>query len=173
MSTDVEVLTDTGWKPAGSTSLGSIQVRLVTGVLKANIGTYSGSSPGPGYDTRASISGPNRFGLYSVLVTANPDLTSFSRKPPGYKTYAYFTDGKKRQHSQDAEGVRQTRLVSVRRYYAGNENETTVKDYVEGAAKDREGVEISPNGRGEYFQGRSFKITDDPLPAWEDDDATA
>lgn len=164
VSIETQDATDTGWFNAGSNEDGTIQMRVATGQTEANAETIANTAPATGYNTRGSVSGPDRFGHYSVIVTAIPQNSSFS-STPGYKSYSFSVSGTKTQWT-NVDGVPYKRSIPITHYYAGNTSENSVSSYVGGS--DREGVRVTPNGRGEYFQGYSYK-TGTP-GSWSADD---
>lgn len=158
---------DTDWFLVGDDKSGQIQMRMASGQTLAAAKTIADSAPASGsWFTRGNVSGPDAFGKYSATAFANAAPASYSSSVP-YKSYDFSASGGKRQFRQDPNDAEKTqyRVIDLTYYYAGNTNENTVKSYVEGS--DREGVKITPNGRGEYFQGTSYKINS--VGAWTDE----
>lgn len=167
------VASDTDWVVAGVNERGVIQRRLAQNQTLANAEVIADSDPGgeTNWLHQGSISGPNAFGLYDVQVVATVAAGAGITMRSKYSAYAFSVAGNKRQWSSKSDGVRQTRLLTVTHYYAGNTQEAQVKTYLE-AQTGIEGVRISPNGDGTFFQGYGYVIGT-PLPGWEDDDADA
>lgn len=162
---------DTSWFDAGNNKNGAIKVRIAIFQTEANAKIIADSVPPTGsWFTNASVTGPDaQFGLYTVRVVATASQTSFSLSVP-YKSYNFTVSGKKRQWDRNDDGTRITRLLDVTYHYAGDTREVDIKNYFDGIT-NIEGVQITPNGTGEYFQGFGYVIGT-PLPNWSADPGT-
>lgn len=161
------VTLDTGWYPAGDNESGQIQKRVAFGQTLAAAKTIADSAPATGsWFTNGNISGPDQYGNYSVMVSASAAPATYSVSTP-YKSYSFNIPAKKRMWSTKKDGTRQTRLVPVTHYYVGNTSESAVETVLE-AVTNIEGVRVTANGNGTYFQGYGYVIG--TLPSWSDDD---